>query len=75
MSGHDLHLHEKSTHPVANVVPTPKDTEQQADTTHEDVPSDPPDGGYGWVVVVAIMFLNAATWGLSARRTLWSGPH
>lgn len=24
---------------------------------------DMPDGGYGWVIVVAILFLNAVTWG------------
>jgi hypothetical protein len=26
-----------------------------------------PDGGYGWTIVVAIMFLNAVTWGTIAR--------
>ena len=34
--------------------------------------SSPPDGGYGWAVVVAILFLNAVTWGMAvrfARRT------
>lgn len=75
MSGHDPTLYEKGTHPVANVVHTPKDTEQQAHTTHETVPSDPPDGDYGWVVVIAIMFLNAATWGLSALRAPQSSSH
>lgn len=75
MSGNDLTLHEKSTHPVANDVPAPKDTERQADTTHEAISSDPPDGGYGWVVVIAIMFLNAATWGLSVPRALRSSSH
>jgi hypothetical protein len=27
----------------------------------------PPDGGYGWTVVVAILFLNAVTWGTTVR--------
>lgn len=26
--------------------------------------SDPPDGGQGWVIVIAILFLNAVTWGM-----------
>lgn len=32
----------------------------------------PPDGGYGWTIVVAVLFLNAVTWGTtfrSERRT------
>ena len=29
--------------------------------------SSPPDGGYGWAVVVAILFLNAVTWGMVIR--------
>ncbi|GAB7324255.1 hypothetical protein MBLNU13_g07606t2 [Cladosporium sp. NU13] len=27
--------------------------------------SSPPDGGYGWAIVVAILFLNAVTWGFN----------
>lgn len=29
--------------------------------------SPPPDGGYGWTIVVAILFLNAVTWGRLIR--------
>lgn len=29
--------------------------------------SSPPDGGYGWTIVVAILFLNAVTWGMTFR--------
>jgi hypothetical protein len=28
--------------------------------------SDPPDGGYGWVCVVAVFFINGFTWGIVA---------
>jgi hypothetical protein len=31
----------------------------------------PPDGGYGWTIVVAILFLNAVTWGTACRS---NGP-
>lgn len=34
-----------------------------APQNEEDLPSTPPDGGYGWTIVVAILFLNAVTWG------------
>lgn len=27
----------------------------------------PPDGGYGWTIVVAVLFLNAVTWGMAFR--------
>ena len=29
----------------------------------------PPDGGYGWTIVTAILFLNAVTWGMAVRIT------
>jgi hypothetical protein len=29
--------------------------------------SAPPDGGYGWTIVIAILFLNAVTWGIAVR--------
>jgi len=31
--------------------------------------SSPPDGGYGWTIVIAILFLNAVTWGTIVRNT------
>lgn len=36
---------------------------RSAPQNEEDSPSTPPDGGYGWTIVVAILFLNAVTWG------------
>lgn len=47
------------------------DPEQQMETTAHAILSDPPNGGYGWVVVVAVLFLNAATWGESANVFLY----
>jgi hypothetical protein len=35
-------------------------------------PDPPPDGGYGWTIVVAILFLNAVTWG--RPMALWIRP-
>ena len=29
--------------------------------------SSPPDGGYGWTIVIAILFLNAVTWGMAIQ--------
>jgi hypothetical protein len=28
--------------------------------------AEPPDGGYGWVCVVAVFFINGFTWGIVA---------
>lgn len=33
----------------------------------EDVP---PDGGYGWVCSVSLLFINAHTWGVNSVREL-----
>jgi hypothetical protein len=29
--------------------------------------SAPPDGCYGWTIVIAILFLNAVTWGMAVQ--------
>lgn len=29
--------------------------------------SDAPDGGYGWVIIMCVMAMNAGTWGESSR--------
>jgi hypothetical protein len=34
--------------------------------------SSPPDGGYGWTIVIAILFLNAVTWGMAVQFTRWT---
>lgn len=47
------------------------DPEQQIETSAQTILSGPPNGGYGWVVVVAVLFLNAATWGESATIFLY----
>lgn len=44
-----------------------RDPEEQQEQSQDEAPTDPPNGGYGWVVVVAVLFLNAATWGASTR--------
>ena len=35
----------------------------------EELINSPPDGGYGWTIVVAILFLNAVTWGMTFQST------
>jgi len=66
---------------TANATPEEKTLPSNTPTVHplegpeprieaacESAPDEPPDGGYGWVVVVAIVFMNAATWGSSADK-------
>ena len=38
----------------------------EALSSPEAVPSPPPDGGYGWVVLLAYVGVNAFTWGVVA---------
>lgn len=40
----------------------------EALSSPEAVPSPPPDGGYGWVVLLAYVGVNAFTWGVVAVR-------
>ena len=42
------------------------DTDPERHVEVDGEPDEPPDGGYGWVAVVAIFFMTAATWGSSA---------
>ena len=37
-----------------------------ADAERPDPFADPPDGGYGWVCMVAVFFINGFTWGIIA---------
>jgi hypothetical protein len=41
-------------------------TDSELQVACEPAVDEAPDGGYGWIVVVAIVFMNAATWGPSA---------
>jgi len=36
------------------------------DAPHANTPPPPPDGGYGWVCVAAVFFINVHTWGISS---------
>ena len=53
----------------SNVLPT---SDRGDATLHveDGLISSPPDGAYGWTVVVAILFLNAVTWGTTVRTTI-----
>lgn len=63
-----------NTSPAYQEKKSPTDTQavrNQTDLEHVGIPDeppndDPPDGGYGWVVVVSIVFMTASTWGRSA---------
>lgn len=37
-------------------------------TSAEEVDEAIPDGGYGWVCLVAVMLINANTWGVNSVR-------
>lgn len=48
------------------------DREDAALHIEDELVNPPPDGDYGWTIVVAILFLNAVTWGMAvcfSRRT------
>ena len=62
---------EKSAAEQCPVSTTVFDSEQLAsNTSNTNAISDdePPDGGYGWVVAVAVSLINAFTWGIAAVR-------
>ena len=46
----------------------PPDVEQ-ADVVKEKVDA-PPNGGYGWVCVACVFWINAHTWGINSVRSL-----
>ncbi|KAL4787247.1 major facilitator superfamily domain-containing protein [Aspergillus varians] len=57
----DLHLQEswKETHP--------ENIDHRATSVEEKSGDDlPPDGGYGWVCVVSVFWINAHTWGINS---------
>lgn len=41
------------------------DSEKQLEAAQDPTVNDPPNGGYGWIMVISILLLNAATWGQS----------
>ncbi len=57
---------------IPSIVRTTSDHGDVALQVEDKSISSPPDGGYGWTIVVAVLFLNAVTWGMtfrSERRT------
>jgi hypothetical protein len=51
---------EKGTHPTVRTTP---DHRNLVSHNEDESLSTLPNGGYGWAIVVAILFLNAVTWG------------
>jgi hypothetical protein len=66
MSNTNHSSQEKTSPPGTQAVHNHTDAEQHIEVAVEPALDGPPDGGYGWVVVVSIVFMTAATWGLSA---------
>lgn len=48
---------------------SPQDAER-ADTVKKDQVDAPPNGGYGWVCVACVFWINAHTWGINSVRYL-----
>ena len=65
MSNTSLAYQEKVPPPDTQAVRNHTDPEH-IEVADEPTLDEPPDGGYGWVVFVSIVFMTAATWGLSA---------
>lgn len=71
-----------SDNPPIDVVHAPEDTaedqqnvkketgtlEEQNDASRQTKPNEdvPPDGGYGWVCVACVFWINAHTWGVNS---------
>jgi hypothetical protein len=43
---------------------------EKVPTQVSEQPWTPPNGGYGWVCVVTVWFINAHTWGLNSVRQI-----
>src|ERR1700753_45906 len=66
---------EKDARHIANCVKSSKENEttcQRSEAETGSIPLDlepdaiPPNGGYGWICVVIVFFINAHTWGLNS---------
>ena len=72
---HSVHGHGSRTNSEKTVVPPdarPLDAEQveRVEKRQVDVP---PNGGYGWVCVGCVFWINAHTWGINSVCSLLSG--
>jgi hypothetical protein len=56
---------------TAAVLASPPSSEQTSISLEQIATPPPPDGGYGWVCVVAQFFINGFTWGVVAVRHTW----
>ncbi len=43
---------------------------EKVDTVKNDQVDTPPNGGYGWVCVACVFWINAHTWGINSVRYL-----
>jgi len=59
-------LTEKGLPPTLNVHISPDRSDSALHAEDVSV-NPPPDGGYGWIMVVAILFLNSVTWGITVH--------
>lgn len=59
-----LHSHQNDHEPPRTHIEPPVDADEKY---NRDVP---PDGGYGWVCVACVFWINAHTWGINSVSKL-----